>query len=593
MPVLLLVVGAAILCPRPPALALSTEKKLGAVLKRLYTIKKYDQAVELVRKYVEKHRGRLPEGRLSLLFGKVLMKSSRTEDRFLGSQAFRWAYLTDPDLLEEGLFHYAESLRKRGFLEEALYSYKRFFERFPRSVFAGEARLKCAGLMVRVGRPEDAEELLQGLLERPAFRGRALLGLMEARASAGDFAGAAEFLAEAGREDPDLINEDPDALVWAARVGLGTGDMESARFYAEVIESKYPGTVQMARAYLVLAEVMLEENRTAEAEYYYVQARQEPETAPWAVLGLQKIMLSRGNFGEARQRGLDLLEQYPYFVRRREVRLLTGRACVGQGRLVEALDHFEKAGAVDELVDTLIVLEKSDAEAFLDACSRYWDTVSTEMRIGELLLAHGRPEAALKIFKANLTGPRQERAIRNLAHAYQEMGLDGLARDFLADLIRRGTRDDEVFRLYAGLSARRGDPAAALRAYRRIRKKTGADWMAMGALQAAGGRSAEAIRAYGKAVEAGLAEALMERAALYLKLGKRRAALRDYRRAAESVEDPTDRLWAAYQAGLLSGSRTWMKQAAEGGGGAVSKVALVLLEERSFRDRYGTNRALK
>ena len=582
-----------LLCP-PGLEAESTDEKLNAVLNRLFTAKKYDEAIELCDRYLVLHERRMPDASLGLLFGKVYLKSDRPGDLDKAARALRWAYVTDDRLREEGLYYYSESFLKRGFLDEAVFSYERFLKEFPRSVYADSARLNSAEALIQVGRIPEGVRAFRSLLDTPGFVERALLGLVRAHAASNDYETAGAYLDRVTRERPEFIRVDPDALLAAARTEHARGRLEEARYYADLLAEQYPGSVSRAGSYLVMAEIMIGQKRISEAVHYYEQAAQIPETAPEAGLGLMRLASQGGNYQEAIDRGERILTDYPYFERRKDVAMEMARAFEASGRLRDALDYFAEGGADADVEKTLLALRKENPQEFLDAYPHHRGRVQYSMEIGEALVEEGQMiRDASVIFKNLLLGAQQDRALRNLARAYQAMGFEGLARDFLADLIKRGVRDDAVFRVYGGLTLKVGRYDAAYSALVMIRDKVGEDWYQIGRVHEASNRKQEALNGYGQAIELGHAEAHLARAELLRKLGRLKQSLPDYRRASEACADDGDRLWATYQAARISGSSETMKTAADWGPTYISSVASVLNSDFEFHQRHGGNRALK
>lgn len=582
-----------ILLAGTPAFSQYDDTKIHTVLKRLYTAKKYKQAIELCNKYLITYKDKMPEGRLGLLFGKVLLKSGDMHDWVRASEAIRWSYITDSSLQEEGLYYYSESLRKRGYWNESVYIYKRFFNQYPRSIYADEASLKAADSMVKAGLPDEAVNALEGLVKRPGFRSRAMLGLLKVYAEMQDFNRVDSYLNDLSRENPQLIHSDDEALLAAAKAEYALGRLEESKYYIDALEKQYSGSETLFKAYLVMAEIMVKQKRIAEAEHYYAMAGESPGNLPFAEFGLQKILLKKGRYKESWQKGISILDAHPYFPKQKEVSYFTGLALEMSGKFKESLPYLNDGDATQDIVRALLALHEENPADFLEVYPAYKGRIQGSIELGEVLLDEGRLKDARMIFKNNLFGKYQNRAIKNLSRVYMAMGFEGLARDFLGDLISRGVREDSVFRLYAGLSQKLGKEKQSLSNLKRIRKKTGEDWLAIAILYERTKQDKKALAAYGRAIAKGAGEAYLYRAELQVKLGHSSKALPDYLEAMKVSKKDEDRLWATYKAGFISDRLNLIRTAADWSQGLVSQVAAGLVSDKEFKSVYGRDRAIK
>lgn len=575
------------------AFSQSGDTKIHTVLKRLYTVKKYEQAIELCDKYLITHENKMPEGRLGLLFGMVLLKSNNKLDWIRASEALRWSYITDSSLQEEGLYYYSESLRKRGYWNEAVYTYKRFFNQYPRSVYVNEAKLKAADSMVKAELSTEAIKTLEELIDSPGFRSRAMLGLLKVYTEMQNFNSAASYLSDLSKENPQLIHLDDEALLAAAKVEYALERLEEARYYVDTLEKEYPASKTLLKAYLVMAEIMVKQKRIAEAEHYYIMAGASPENVPFAEFGIQKILFKKGIYEESWKKGISILDANPYFPHQKEVAYFTGLAFEAAGKFQESLPYFNDGDSTPDILRALLALHEKNPAAFLEVYPAYKGRMQGSMELGEVLLNEGRLKDARMIFKNNLLGKHQNRALKNLSRIYMAMGFEGLARDFLGDLIKRGVREDAVFRLYAELSQKLGRKKQALATLKRIRKKTGEDWLAIAFLYESIKQDKKAFAAYGKAISKGADEAYLYRAELQVRLGHSSKALPDYLKAMKASKKDEDRLWATYKAGLISDKLNLIKTAANWSQSLVSQVATELVSDNEFKKLYGRDRAIK
>lgn len=566
-------------------------------LKRLYTAKKYDAALEFCRKYLEIHGNAVPEGKLAILFGNVLLKSDKPEELILARNALRWGYITDPELEEEGIFHVAEAFRRVEFWDESILSYERFLEQFPRSVYADEAKLRMGDSLVRSGQSGyygRAVRLFEEIKANPALEAKAKLGLLKAYALSGDTAKAATILDEFTGADAKLVQEEDSAVMAAAIVEFSRDRLEQARFYVGLMEERFLASPLIPRSYLMKGDILVRQKRNEEAVIAYEHAMNNHETAPMAVSGLMNIYMGGGDYRKAESLGRELLVDFPYLANRRDIASMTAHAIEAQGDLKNSLLFYKEAESAADVQRVLTSLHGSNPAAFSEVYPQYLSMVTGSMAFGEMLLGDGRLEDAGTVFKKHVLGPQQNEAVLNLARVYASMGYESLALDFLDDMIARHSKDSDVFRLYAELSHRLGRIEKSLAMYEKIADKTAEEWMTLGSMYEKMEKNEKAIACYTKAIAEGAADGYMRRADLRMRMGAAKKALPDYTEAMSSSESDSDKAWAAWQAGRITGKGEFYKSAAElKGGGVISKAARIALSDKEFKEKHGGDRPLK
>ncbi|MBI5142193.1 MAG: tetratricopeptide repeat protein [Nitrospirae bacterium] len=566
-------------------------------LKRLHTAKKYDAALEFCRKYLEIHGNAIPEGKLAILFGTVLLKSDKPEELILARNAFRWGYLTDPEFEEEGLFHVAEAFRRLEMWDESILTYRRFLEQFPRSVYADEGKLRMGDSMVRAGYSGKAVSLFEEIKTNPALAVKAKLGLLKAYALSGEPAKAAIYLDEFTGTDAMIIQGEDGSVLAAAIAEAARDRVEQARYYIGVMEEKYAASPLIYRMYLVKGDVLLKEklkqDRKGEAIAAYEHASISNEIAPISRFRLMEIYMGDGDYRKAESLGRELLIDYPYLANRRKIAAMTAHAIEAQGDLKGSLLFYKEAESATDVQRVLTSLHGSNPAAFNEVYPQYLSMVTGSMAFGEMLLADGRLEDAGTVFKKHVLGPEQNEAVLNLAKVYASMGYESLALDFLDDMIARHSKDSDVFRLYAELSHRLGRMEKAMTMYEKISDKTGEEWITLGSMYEKMEKNEKAIACYTKAIAEGNSEGHMRRADLRMRMGAGKKALPDYAEAMSASESDSDKAWAAWQAGRITGKVEYYKSAAEANAGVISKAAKIALYDKEFKEKHGGDRSLK
>ncbi len=200
----------------------------------------------------------------------------------------------------EALFSAGESYLQAAKANDALATYEKFIETYPKDERACLARLQRGKIFKALKRyKEGADELLLIPDESPACPvvDQALLDAADCLMSMGDSEGASRVLRR-------LINERKDSqLAPRARYTLAlalvnTGrDMEADQVLADVVKL-YPASPVRALALVKLGERSLAKNDFAKAESYFRMVEKDFKEDPLsekAVLGLIDIHAKRGN----------------------------------------------------------------------------------------------------------------------------------------------------------------------------------------------------------------------------------------------------------------------------------------------------------
>lgn len=224
----------------------------------------------------------------------------------------------------EALFSAAESYLQAAKANDALNTYEKFIETYPKDDRACLARLQRGKVFKALKRyKEGADELLLIPDESPACPviDQALLDAAECLMSMGDSEGASKVLRR-------LINERKDSqLTPRARFTLAlalfnTGrDMEADKVLAD-IASMYPSSPVRALALVKLGERSLAKNDYAKAEEYFRLVEKDFKEDPLsesAVLGIIDIQTRKGNADAILSESERFLAKFPNSDRRTKV----------------------------------------------------------------------------------------------------------------------------------------------------------------------------------------------------------------------------------------------------------------------------------
>jgi TolA-binding protein len=216
----------------------------------------------------------------------------------------------------EALFTAAESYLQAVKANDALATYEKFIETYPKDDRACLARLQRGKIFKALKRyKEGADELLLIPDENPACPvvDQALLDAADCLMSMGDSEGASKVLRRliAERKDSQLA---PRARYTLALALVNTGrDMEADQTLADVVKL-YPGSPVRALALVKLGERSLAKNDYAKAESYFRVVEKDFNEDPLsekAVLGLIDIHAKRGNEEGVLLESERFLEKFP------------------------------------------------------------------------------------------------------------------------------------------------------------------------------------------------------------------------------------------------------------------------------------------
>jgi TolA-binding protein len=216
----------------------------------------------------------------------------------------------------EALFSAAESYLQAVKANDALNTYEKFIEAYPKDERACLARLQRGKIFKALKRyKEGADELLLIPDENPACPvvDQALLDAADCLMSMGDSEGASKVLRRLinERKDSQLT---PRARYTLALALINTGrDMEADQVLADVAKL-YPTSPVRALALVKLGERSLAKNDYAKAESYFRSVEKDFKEDPLsekAVLGLIDIHAKRGNADGVLSESERFLEKYP------------------------------------------------------------------------------------------------------------------------------------------------------------------------------------------------------------------------------------------------------------------------------------------
>ena len=242
----------------------------------------------------------------------------------------------------EALFNAAESYLQAAKANDALSTYERFIETYPKDDRSCMARLQRGKIFKALKRyKEGADELLLIPDESPACPvvDQALLDAAECLMSMGDSDGAAKVLRR-------LINERKDSqLTPRARYTLSialvnTGrDLEAEGVLADIV-SLYPTSPVRALALVKLGERALAKNDYAKAEGYFRTVEKDFKEDPLsekAVLGIIDIHTKKGNADGVLSESERFLEKFPNSEMRAAVTRGAVEAALTSKKIDEAL----------------------------------------------------------------------------------------------------------------------------------------------------------------------------------------------------------------------------------------------------------------
>ncbi len=570
--------------PGPAASPESVGAAVASILDA-YEAGRVDEAVDLVEEKILSG-GRNPEGETSLLVARIYIASPRADHVKKAARYFRWAYVTDPELTETALPLYAETLRRIGDCQEAAGQFRRIISDFPDSEIARTARLGLGACLIENGEAEEAKSLFSELVKREKSV-EALLGLMTAYERLGQDRAAARLADRLARDHRDALINHGEALIAAAGALEGVGSGEEAEFYAEEYLREHPDGKYAGRAHMILGRRKRDRDDLLGARQEFAAALESPRSAPEAHLAMARLLRASKQLDEALEHAREVRRSYPYFPAATEASIIIAGILEDREELIKALEAYREANADADVVRVLEALYRKDEEAFLRVSGDYESYILTSYVLAENLLSAGRIDMAGKAFKHQLLGPGRNRALLGLAKVYALLGMEGLALDFVQDLLKRGYRQDGVYRFHAELAVRAGRIREAAEDYRRLKKPTVLDYIRLGEILEGLSRPRSAIAAYGKAVSAGSNTARLRRAELYRRQGDVQKALRDYRQIAEGALEKEDLLWVQFQLATLGGDRERLDALAGETSEPVGRLGAELAAAESLIEGYG------
>lgn len=422
----------------------------------------------------------------------------------------------------------ANGLLQRGLYELAAADYRRFLDAQPRHAQAGEARYGLAVCLLRLGKPDDALPLLEGLSAQRDFayaaeaaflaaQCRLALERFEPAAAAFDdfckrFADhalrndAAALAVEAwfrgGKPDEalrraaDFVSAAPRhpsrarVEYFAALAQVGRGDWRSAAPHLRFVAESGAAGPLVSHARLLLAECARRAGDLGAAAAALRELSGAPDDpyAADALLALAGVLEQRGERDEAQRAVESYIQKFPKHVGGDAARLQLARLLLAGGaadRAEAVLKQLadDKPGAIEvEYLRAKCELRREQFAAAAQRLAQLRPRAAKERLLPEILydeaLAHFRADqprpalAALREFAADFP----EHALRPDALALQARieltsGDQAAALKtcdaFLKQYSGHGAAAD-VQLLAAGVQARAGQPEAAEQSYRRF-----------------------------------------------------------------------------------------------------------------------------
>jgi TolA-binding protein len=282
----------------------------------------------------------------------------------------------------EALFSAAESYLQAAKANDALNTYEKFIETYPKDDRACMARLQRGKIFKALKRyKEGADELLLIPDESPACPviDQALLDAAECLMSMGDSDGAAKVLRRLinDRRDSQLT---PRARYTLALALFNTGrDMEADKVLAD-IAAMYPSSPVRALALIKLGERSLAKNDYAEAERCFRAVEKDFKEDPLsekAVLGIIDIQKKKGNADAILSESERFLEKFPNSDARVKVTRGAVEAALKSKKSGKALALVTSLGSVQSAPDSTGELSLLTARVLAGA-------LKTDEAIGEL-----------------------------------------------------------------------------------------------------------------------------------------------------------------------------------------------------------------
>ncbi|MDD4858417.1 MAG: tetratricopeptide repeat protein, partial [Candidatus Krumholzibacteria bacterium] len=400
-------------------------------------------------------------------------------------------------LRPEALFNAAESYLQASKANDALNTYEKFIETYPKDSRACLARLQRGKIFKALKRyKEGADELLLIPDEDPACPviDQALLDAAECLMSMGDSEGAAKVLRRLinDRGDSQLT---PRARFTLALALFNTGrDMEADQVLAD-IASRYPSSPVRALALVKLGERSLAKNDYAKAEGYFRTVEKDFKEDPLsekAVLGLIDIQTKRGSADAVLSESERFLETFPTSEARSKVTRKAVEAALKSKKNDKALALVNSLKSAKGVVD-------STGEVSLLAARVLMESGKTNEAIAELeamrsshpaspLLAEalvleaelrdraGAPLEAARLYNLALMGHSDKSERVRLNARLAELSASRLADTLsairywglVADEDKDGSAAEEAIYRESELKEKIGDVSGAARGYEAI-----------------------------------------------------------------------------------------------------------------------------
>jgi tetratricopeptide (TPR) repeat protein len=343
------------------------------------------------------------------------------------------------------LYHFVKAASRCGELDEAARVSRRCVENAPPGTpeeIIQAVALQWSRLELQRGNHDAAREVLDGAIERRPDDPLARFFLGDLYRRQGDLHAALREL-EAARAAPIRTGMLPlpvAGLFLAIRVQLGEvremlGDSAGAVHVYREAHAEYPEDQGIARA---LARALVGSGATAEARAVLRAVRDTPEHHNEILQLKASIAFNDGEDAQAE----DLFRQVETASPRHYAAPLhRGHLALRNGRIPEALEHYERAVSRADTPETRVGLAAAQLEAgrlvecldnlaaAVDQCATRPLPPGTEALSGEALLRFGRPAEAQGAFERHLHrhGP-DARILSRLADCYREVGADAAAR---------------------------------------------------------------------------------------------------------------------------------------------------------------------
>ncbi|MFP4351480.1 MAG: tetratricopeptide repeat protein [Puniceicoccaceae bacterium] len=300
---------------------------------------------------------------------------------------------------------------------EAIWAYLRFVEKFPDDPIADDFRFSAFITATKVGLEDLArrlgEELLAGEGDNEEFRKRVLLSLASAYMETGD---EARFL-ETAEKFSEEFGESPEAEQVVFLLGnylLNEGKLDELIDRFTLMLPNMEGNPGEDGIYYWMGLAHLFEARFAEARSRFEKLIADFPGSAYredATYRLAMTYYGEDDVEKAKEAFESFIETYPEGSLRGEVEFFLGEVAASEGKLIEAIQHYDRVPEHTDNIDYITsaffqkarILERNDIlkraartyEEYIDEYGETGKLTAAIFRLGEVFREMGRPGDAL------------------------------------------------------------------------------------------------------------------------------------------------------------------------------------------------------